>query len=314
MALGTSYGQTVGGPIREDVLDLIFQITPEDTPFFNLIGDADASNVVHQWPIRSLTTRQDNAVQEGEEFAGNFQDLILPTRVTNLTQILRKLPRVTETMQAVNTIGISDLMADQISQRAVEWKTDVEHALLRGSLVSGTSADGTARRMNGFHNAIANNRFDYQTTGTFGEQTFNNLMEEIWNDGGRAQDVLVNARLKRTISTFTDSATKFFMAEDRRVTNTIGVYESDFHVTNIHLSRDIPQVITAGQTGLFTLFALDRSFFAKAWLRTPVIERLPKTGDAETAVVIGECTLEFGNEDAAGILEAIQDSGLLGGV
>lgn len=305
MAAGTTFAQTSGGPLREDVLDVIFQITPEDTPFYNMIGDTSASNPVHQWPIRSLTTRADNAVQEGAAYSGNFQDLVLPSRVTNLTQILRKLPRVVDTFQASTTIGVSDLMADQISQRAVEWKTDVEHALLRGSLVSGTSADGTARRMNGFFPAVTTNSFDYGSQGTFTETMLNNMFEAIWNSGGRAQDVLVNGTLKRRISQFTDSATKFFMSDDRRVVNTIGVYESDFHVTNIHLSRDIRQ-----GAGTFDLYALDRSFFNKAWLRTPQIRRLPETSDAQEAVIIGELTLEFGNQAAAGKFHAIQQSGL----
>ena len=296
MALGTSYARWSGDVIREDVLDEIYQITPEDTPFFNMIGDSKAIDPLHQWPIRDLSTRQDNANQEGAEFLdSSYQDMVLPARVSNLTQIFRKLPKVTETMQAVRVIGIGDLMADQIQQRAVEFKTDIEHALLRGSMNSGSSADATARRLAGFFNAIQTNQSDYASQNTLLENGLNALFQDIWADGGRAQDVLVNGHMKRVLSAFTGGATKFIMSEDKKLVRTVGVYESDFHTTMIHLSRDVLQ-----SDGTNALFAFDRSFFAKAWLRTPKIMRMPKTGDSEKASIIAELTLEFGNMNAAG--------------
>jgi hypothetical protein len=301
----TTVLQWSGVSIREDVLNIIYQITPEDTPFFNLIGDSDATNVMHQWPTRALTTRADNANPEGDSLSTNKDRALVPARVTNITQILDKRPTVTRTQNSVDTIGITDLMADQIQQRSVEFKTDVEHALLRGSLISGNT-DGTApRRMGGYHNVLSTNYQYYNSLFSLHEEMFNDLLETIWTAGGRAQDVLVNGRLKRTISAFTDSATKFFMAEDKRVTNTIGVYESDFHVTNIHLSRDVRNVV-----GTYDVYAFDRSFFAKAWLDQPIIERLPKTIDGEEAYIVAELTLEYGNEAAAGQITDLQLPGV----
>jgi len=303
-----TYGHLSGGAVREDVTDIIFQITPEDCPFYNMIGDSTATQPHHQWTTRALTTRAENAVQEGAEFAiTDFHNLILPARVTNYTQILRKLPRVAETFQASETVGIGDLMADQIAQRSVEWKTDVEHALLRGSGFTGSSAAATVRSMDGYYNAIVGtaNAADYDSQSSFNETMFNDLLEDLWISGGKCQDVLVNSKLKRKISSFTDSATKFFHSEDRRVINTIEVYESDFHLTSIHKSRDV-----RGTAPDIDLYAFDRSFFSKAWLRSPSVERLPKTGDAQTAVIIGELTLEYGNAEAAGLLHDIQISGV----
>lgn len=299
-----TWGKWSGDVIREDVLDIIYQITPEDTPFFNMIGDSRATDILHQWPRRSLTTRADNAQEEGHEFninASFFAAAVLPVRVSNLTQIFRKLPRVTESFQATQVIGISDLMADQIQQRSVEFKTDVEHALLRGSINSGSSATGTARRLRGFHNMNPSNGTDLTSNASFTETLFNLLLEDIWADGGRAQDVLVNGYMKRRISSFTDSATKFFMADDRKVINTIGVYESDFFTTQIHLCRDCRNA-----AGDYDLYAFDRSFFAKAWLRTPKVERLPRMGDDVRAVVIAELTLEYGDQAAAGFITDAQ--------
>lgn len=297
----TPYFGWSGAAIKEDVLDVIYQITPEDTPFFNMIGDSRASQPFHSWGNRELNPRVDNARLEGANYVDNsiasFEDPTVPTRVSNITQIVAKLGRVTETAQASTMLGISDLMADAIQVKSTEFKTDIEHVLLRGSLNSGNT--GTARRMGGFHNVITSNAFNYSSV-SFDENIFNIFFQHLWEDGGKAQDVLCRGYLRRRISSLTDSATKFFMAEDRKVINTIGVYESDFHTTAIHLSRDVGGADTANNR---TLYAFDRSFFAKAWLRTPRVNRLPKMGDSTNVEIISELTLEYGNQGAAGQLQ-----------
>ena len=296
---GASYGYwDVGDVIKEDVLQIIYQITPEDTPFFNMIGDSVAKSPLHHWLRRSLTARSAaNAVQEGTDYnaGSSFLDTVLPSREFNICQIVRKLPRVTKSFQASETHGITDLMADQIEARATEWKYDTESSLLLGTLASGTSSTSSPRAMDGFHNIPPSNGSAFTSQVSVTETLFNDLLQDIWTRGGRAQDVLCGGYIKRRISGFTDSATKFFMSDDKKVVNTIGVYESDFHTTQIHLSRDVP---AAG--GTHALYAFDRSFFAKAWLRKPTIERLPQLGDDHRAVIIGELCLEWGDQSAAG--------------
>lgn len=289
MPVGTHYGDT---SIQEDVLQVIFQITPEDTPFFNSIGDSVANSPKHEWQIRDLTTRADNAQVEGDSYT--FVEPVLPTRTENLTQIFAKYPRVSNTSQATSRHAIADLMADQIEQRMVEWKTDVEHALLRGSDASGNASD-SARRMNGLINVISTNASTLSGGTTLSETSLNDLLENIWNSGGKPRDILVNGFLKRRVSSFSESDTKFQQQEARRVVNTISVYESDFSLLNVALSRDVPQ-----GTDVNTMLVYDRDMFAKSWLRAPVTKRVADTADSVDAVIIGEVTLEFGNEAAAG--------------
>jgi hypothetical protein len=295
-----------GAWVREDVLDIIYQITPEDTPMFNMIGDSVATNPDHAWPIRSLSVRTYNANIEGSsDFTiGDFDDLVVPTREHNFTQIFRKLPRVTGTGQAVNAVAISDLMADQIQLRSVEFKTDIEHALLRGTLVTGPATVGsaTARALGGFHNYVTTNSSDHGSKTTLTEALFNDMLQAVWTAGGRAQDCLAHGDMKRRISTFVGGSTKFLQAEGKRVYNTIGVYESDFHTTLVHLSRDVLSPLSGGLPSESAYYLFDRSFFAKAWLRKPRVERLAKVGDDERAMILAEVTLELGNE-AAGAVE-----------
>ena len=104
----------------EDVSQIIYQITPEDRPFMTMIGMADpALQSLHQWQVRSLTTRQHNAQPEG--FTYDFTAaMTLPTRKINFCQIFAKEIRVSNTEVASSHYAIGDLFADQMEIRLAE--------------------------------------------------------------------------------------------------------------------------------------------------------------------------------------------------
>lgn len=292
--VGTHYDDT---SIKESVLQTIFQITPEDTPFYNMIGDSEATQPFHGWQERELSTRNDNAQVEGHTYT--FAAPVLPTRVNNFTQIVEKTARVSKTSQASSRHAIDDLVADQIEQRLVEWKTDTEHALLRGSDASGNASD-TARRMNGLLNILTSNATAFSSGVTMGEDELNDLLENIWDAGGNPRDVLVHGFLKRRISSFTGSATKRFDSSERKVINTIGIYESDFSTVAVQLSRDM-----LNGAALNNIVAIDRDMFSKAWLRPTEVTRVAEVASSHDTVIEGELTLEYGNQAAGGTITVV---------
>ena len=293
-------GNVRSGPFHEDVLDEIFQITPEETPFYNMIGESNAASVFHSWSTRSLTTRADNRQVEGKEYnIGAMADSSLPARQNNWCQIVDKLPRVTRTEQTLDATGISDLMADQISLRQIELKTDMEHALLRGSVNSGPTNDGdtsAVRALGGFHNILTTGT-TVQSPATLTETLFNDMFDRGWQRGASMRDVLVGGSLKRRISGYTASSTKYVFQEDKRITNAVDVYESDFFLTQIHKSHDVPNTAT-GTLPRLAVYAFDRDMYKKAWLRKPMRRRLADTADDYRAVCVAEFTLEFGHPGA----------------
>jgi len=289
MPLGTHYGDT---SIAEDVTNIIYQITPEDTPFYNMIADRSSNSPKHEWQVRSLSTRADNATVEGASYT--FAAPVLPTRAENLTQIVKKDVRISGTSQATARHAISDLVSDQMEQRMIEWKTDAEHALLRGSDASGNASD-TARRMNGLLNAVTSNVSSVSGE-TITETIFNDLLQDVWDSGGKPRDVLCHGYLKRRISSFVGNATKNFNQGEKKVQNVISMYESDFSTVAVQTSRDMPN-----SAGEHTIAVLDRDLFAKAWLRPVITKRVAETADSIDIVILGELTLEFGNEAAAGL-------------
>lgn len=304
MPIGTLYGD-LAGLVKEDVLDILVQITPEDTPFFQMTGDSQANNIFHQWNRRALTTRQLNANVEGKVFSFGVE-AIVATRELNATQIFNKEVRVSGSSQAVDRYAVADQFADQMEARMTELKTDIEHALLRGSIVSGSSTT-TARQLKGVIWALsAGSNVSYATNASFDEGGLNELLANNWELGVRSRDVLVNRVLKRRISGFTSSTTKFRDQNDLVLVNVVSVYESDFGVVRIHLSRDIPQnfSVTSGFSSHMVI-ALDRAFYSKAWLRRPFARRTPEVADSMDGVIIAEGTLEYGHPSGGGWMTAL---------
>ena len=55
--------QTVG--IREDIADIIYSISPTETPFMSGVGKTKATNTLHQWQTDALAPVAANAQAEG---------------------------------------------------------------------------------------------------------------------------------------------------------------------------------------------------------------------------------------------------------
>lgn len=293
MPSAPTHGQHFGGThIREDLTDIIFQITPTDTPVLNITPRGTAKGVTHEWQKRALTTRQDNAQVEGAVY--DFDEANRrPSRVTNITQNFLKQVRVSSTVEAAESAGIASMFADQTEVATVELKTDMEHAVIQGTLASG--ATGTARRMKGLIEAIE----DAGTTATnssgvvsFTETHLNDFIQACWDEGGAPRDWFCQGEIKRRISGFTASSTSYRDQASGRVVNTVSVYESDFFVIETHLSRDIPNTNNTSRA----ILGLDRSMLSLDLLRPVMLERTAKVASSTDGVVETECCISWGNE------------------
>ena len=125
MAGLTTYDTT---GIREDLSDIIYNISPTDTPFMSGIGKTKATNTKYEWQTDSLGAVAANAAVEGA--AISYGSLTSTTREFDYTQISTKAIQVTGTDDAVNTAGRNTELAYQVAKAAKEIKRDMENALL----------------------------------------------------------------------------------------------------------------------------------------------------------------------------------------
>lgn len=226
----------------EDVMRTVIMLTPTDKPFTTGIGKTRASNTLHQWPEDTATTRSDNAQIEGSAFS--YTAKTAPSRIVNITQILDKEFFVSSTERWVKSAGIDDRFLYEKGKALLEIGTDIEHAYLRGSLSSGTGS--AARRMAGALNFVTNNATAVASGTKLTESFFVGLAQLAWDDGGRPTEVYCGAFVKRIISGYTAGTTKNTNATDKRLVNAVDIYESDFGVMKIFISRDMLSGANAG--------------------------------------------------------------------
>jgi hypothetical protein len=279
----------------EDVLRMVINISPTDTPFVSGISKSKANDVIHQWVEDSLEARGDNAQVDGG--TTTFSASTAPKRVSNLTQILEKTFSVSSSERWVKGAGVSDMYLYQQQKKLKALANDLEHACLRGSLASGN--DSTARRMAGALNFITTNATDYASGTLLVESIYNGLLELTWNAGGDVDEVYVGAKLKRAISEFTAGNTKNISADDKRLVRSIDVYDSDFGVQKIFKSRDM-----LSGTNACAIMMIENAKFALA-----VGEPIGKVPDEEVAQTIrgkqgilrGELTIEAKAQSASAV-------------
>ena len=125
MAVFQTY-QTVG--IREDLADIIYSISPTETPFMSGIAKEKATNTSHQWQTDALAAVAANAAVEGADIT--YGTMSATTKEENHTQISTKGVQVSGTNEAVTSAGRANELAYQVAKAAKELKRDMETALL----------------------------------------------------------------------------------------------------------------------------------------------------------------------------------------
>ena len=103
----------VGKP--RDLMGMIFNIAPTDTPFLTLCGKTEASQTLHEWQTDDLAAPGENSRVEGAETTV-FQASVTE-ELNNKTQILSKAVNVSGTAQAVDQAGVDDQYNYQMALR-----------------------------------------------------------------------------------------------------------------------------------------------------------------------------------------------------
>jgi hypothetical protein len=296
---------------REDLSDVVYDISPMDTPFMSNVGRDSASAVLHEWQTHSLTAAAENRVIEGDD--ATTDAATLTSRFNNYCQISDKVARVTGTQRSVTSAGRADEMSFQIAARSRELKRDIETTLCgtqvatSGSLVSARATAGLAGWL--FTNqvklgsaattpTITSGAPDTApTAGTaaaFTSEHLNSAIALCWNEGGNPTLILMDAANKRAASGFTGIATLYRDTPPAAPATIIGaadVFVSDFGTHSLVASRFVPSDV---------VYCLDLEFWCVSYLRPIQQRELSKTGDSDRTQILGEYCLTAKHPDASG--------------
>lgn len=293
--------------IREDLADVIYDVSPVETPFLSMVPHVDATSINHEWQIDSLAAAASNAQVQGDALDADASTAT--TRVGNRTQIAWKIARVTGTQRAVNTAGRADELDYQMLKRARELRRDMETDLLANN-AKVTGNDTTAAELGGIGAWITTNDVfasdggsptsadgsDARTDGTqraFTEDDVKTSLKLIFDSGGMP-DVLMTGGFNRQIaSSFSAGRTNVQKVEDSTLHASFDVYDSDFGTLRI-----IPNRFQRARDALI----LQTDMWAVAFLpgRNMATEEIAKTHDSDSRAIISEFTLEARNEAASG--------------
>lgn len=276
--------------IREDLIDIITDVSPDENPLMTMLSRTTASQPLHQW-MEDYISRPTSVEVSIEGAAATYSDLEQPTRRTNWTHIVSQTFRVSGSEIAADHAGMGSSFDYQASKALVNWKNNAEYVIVNGTLASGSS--GVARQMAGLDSVITSHATARLSGTSLSETEFNTMVKESWDDVGNSDVfdmVLVPFQLKQKISQFTAGSTRNTIAEDKRLTRPINIYESDGGVHKIFAHKDVR---SGRATPGPTLYGIKEDKYRIAYYRNPKREELAKDGDRRNGQIVGEITLEY---------------------
>lgn len=317
--------QAVGN--REDLEDVIYSISPTETPFMTMAGRVSASAVLHEWQTDALGAAAANKQIEGDDAANGTSTAT--SRLGMYTQIASKYAIVTDTQQAVDKAGRASEMSYQVAKRLGELKRDIEFALTQNqgssagsatvarssagveswltrpigsSMVGNSTSVGVAvSEASGFTtpgwtsggSILAPT--DSTTAGTFVVGPLKATIKLCWTAGGNPGIIMVGPATKQTISAFAGIATLYREAGSTAKGTAI-VGAADLYISDFGEHRVVPNRFSRDRTAL----VLDMDYWKVGYLRKVSQKEIARTGASIKRFIDVEFCLVASNPQASG--------------
>lgn len=302
--------QSIGN--REELSNIIYNISPTATPFMSNAGRGKVDNVFFEWQTDALGA----AVSTNQQIQGDDVtsfDAVTPTvRPGNYTEIARKTLIVARTQQSILKAGRKDERAYQISKKSKEMKRDMETSLLanKGASAGSSSVASKTGSFLAFLKTNINKASDgtapvYTTTPTdvwtngtqraWTETILKDLMQQCFTSGAEPTALMVGALAKQVTSGFAgivELNSPQSKTGQAKIIGAADTYVSDFGEISV-----LPNRFQRARDA----FLIDWDYVEVDYLDSFKIEALAKTGDADKAMLIAEYGLRVGTEKAHGV-------------
>jgi hypothetical protein len=298
---GTNIVAAIGG--REDLTDVIYNISPTETPFMSNIGRTKCTATTHEWQTDSLATAAANQQLEGEDYdSAGLSASVVTARATNYTTISAKTLMISGTHESTLKAGRKSEIAYQVAKKGKELKRDIEFTLCQKQAPV-ASTGGTTRKTRALESWIDTNVSEtgstHGSTFVITDGTQRNLTEamvksavqQAWTSGGDPEMMLCGPVNKQNISSqFSGIATMYREQSGTGPGTIIGA--ADVYVSDFGELKVVPSRFSRDRT----ISILQKDMWAIAYLRPFRVYDLAKTGDAEKRLLLSEYTLESRNE------------------
>lgn len=233
---------TTPGPVREDLLSKIWDVSRVPLPFQDRIGTGTCESNVHEWINDKLGVAAANAWVENASVPATGSasaptdignSAVGPTiRMRNHCQISAKVVTTSYRGQAVSQVGSVAGFAYQLMQRLRELKQDQEFIMLSNTASLAGNATATAPLLGGYLSWVASLTSPTQvlgvtaaaatstlggydastgltvacgsgaTPGNLAETDLRDVVQAIWTGGAEPSVAMCNAYQKRAISQY----------------------------------------------------------------------------------------------------------------
>ena len=308
--------------IREDLANVIFNISPQTTPFVsNMTKRRNVSNTFFEWQTDSLAAAAANAQIDGDDLS-SYTAVTATSRLGNYTQIMRKDFIIADNLGgSLDLAGRRSEIAYQLAKKGDELKRDMEFNLCGVNQAAVAGNNTTARKTASLSAFIKTNTSKgtggadptvssgvvnaARTDGTqraITETLLKGVLQDVWSEGGEPKMVMVGPHVKTVISGFAGIAAQRYMAPSDSPTTIIGaadVYMSDFGSVQI-----VPNRFSRARDA----YVIDPDQCEMATLRPIQSEELAKTGDATKYMLLAEVGLQVNQEAGLGIVADLSTS------
>lgn len=288
---------------KEDVSDIISNISPTKTPFQSMIGNESVHQTLVQWQEDSLAAAGVNAQIDGA--TAPTASMTATVMRSNNTHILSKTAQATGTADVVGKYGRAKELAYQLGLKSAELKRDLEYAMVgvvQAAVVGTTSA---ARKMASAQSMIDNSlTYTMGTGGGLGfsgstptavaltETAIKAVLQQAYTSGAEPDTIMVKPADAGLIASFQSSGRTVFVDNGQKtLTNVVDVYESPWGKVRVVMNR----FIATGDALVFEA-AMWKQLILRNWFR----QTLAITGDATTVQILGEFSLKHKNFLASG--------------
>jgi hypothetical protein len=301
--------------IREDLVDMIWDVSPTETPFISNAPKTKAKQTYHEWQTDSLASVSNTTAIEGAD--ATFAPAAASTRLGNYTEILTKTVIISGTLEATDRAGRDREMAYQEIKRGKEIKRDMESNVC-GINNARAAGDATTRRESASYTTwcttntsngagagadpitIGSTAATDGTQRAFTETLLGTVIDSIFNSGGNPNIIMAGSFNKRALTGFSGNADEVkHNNESQKVINAVSMYVSDYGTLKV-----VPNRFSRSRDVL----VYESSFWAIAMLRDMQSFDIAKVGDSSRKQMLCEYTLEARNEASSGIIRDLTTS------
>lgn len=299
----------------EDFENIIYNVSPEDTPVLSMCSRVKATNRVHQFQKDSLAAGAANQQLEGDVFAN--ASLSATTVLNNVCEISYEVIGVTGTQEAIKHYGRGSELDYEVAKKGKELKKDMDFDICANA-AKATGSATVARVSAGLPSWLATNTnkgtgsaadptgdgSDTRTDGTqraFTEDLLLSVLQSCYtNSGERPNKLVVGAFNKKQVAGFAGGSTRQVDAKSKAVYASVDIYYGPY--------GEVLDVIPSRQSRSRDALVLNDEYLKIAVLRPMQDIALAKVADSEQRVLLTEWTFVPGNEAAHGIVADLTTS------